>query len=53
MKNIRSGRFDLFSEATKLAQRSMLVFATCQGAFHALRPEDLQRRPDFFVGVVA
>ena len=24
-----------------------------QGAFHALRPEDLRRRPDFFVGVAA
>ena len=24
-----------------------------QGAFHALRPKDLRRRPDFFVGVAA
>ena len=24
-----------------------------QGAFHALRPEDLRRRPDFFAGVAA
>ena len=24
-----------------------------QGAFHALRPKDLRRRPDFFVSVVA
>ena len=31
-------------------QRAWLVH---QGAFHALRPEDLQRRPDFFVGVAA
>ena len=24
-----------------------------QGAFHAVGPEDLRRRPDFFVGVAA
>ena len=32
---------------------ALLFFPFFQGAFYALRPEDLWRRPDVFVGVAA
>ena len=36
-----------------LKKSTGLSFVLFQGAFHALRPEDLWRRPNFFVSVAA
>ena len=38
------------SDFRPVPQNSLVV---SQGAFYALRPEDLRRRPDVFVGVAA
>ena len=35
------------------ARNALWEFLSDQGAFHALRPKDLWRRPDFFVGKAA
>ena len=45
--------YDILAYFLCIALFSLSFLLFRQGAFYALRPEDLRRRPDVFVGVAA